>query len=224
LTSVTGAIVAQCITNLQLGILEADARFTRLVQRDEEELRGFNILQLTHEEDRVTNARHIENLQQHREPFVIVKRYVRADGSVCWVRNHVSCIGNGVGGTVYLGTVETIEAPEQDQRPLLAVARRMLKRRELRLSHIFSEPAADILIDLFVSEHMQREVHVSSACLASHVPPSTALRHLGLLEEKGLVARAADPYDKRRFILELTPPGRAMVIELLEAIERTEVR
>ncbi|MEP9359418.1 PAS domain-containing protein [Sphingomonas sp. KR3-1] len=222
----TGAFIAQCITNLELQILEADARFTDAVQRDEEELRAFNILQLTHEEDRVTNARHIENLQLYREPFVIVKRYVRADGSVCWVRNHVSCTSNGAGGTVYLATVELIEPPEEGERALVGVAKRMLKRRELRCirfgEDIFSEVAADILIDLFVSEHMSRDVYVSSACLASHVPPSTALRHLALLEERGLVARVADPFDKRRFMLGLTPCGRDKVIALLEAVKRTE--
>lgn len=224
----SGAIIARCITDQQTGILEADARFLELVQREMAEIRGLSVLELTHEHDRAPNRLHIDNLRNHGQPFVIVKRYVRADASVCWVRNHVSCTRDGLGGTVLLGTIELLDPPLEGAPMLLEVARRILKRRALRCGRfgedIFSEPAADILVDLFVNEQMRREVCVSSACLASHVPPTTALRHIGLLEDRGLVVRVADPFDKRRFLVELTELGRTRVTAMLEAIAQAEAR
>jgi hypothetical protein len=75
-------------------------------------------------------------------------------------------------------------------------------RRKRSILHnwadLFGEPAWDILLDLFIAAHDGRHVSVTSACLASGAPPSTALRWLQLLEEKGLVVRENDLRDARR--------------------------
>ena len=69
---------------------------------------------------------------------------------------------------------------------------------------LFGEGAWDILLDLYWARQEGRVVSVSSACLASAVPPTTGLRHLGRLERHDLVERCYDPFDKRRCFIALT--------------------
>lgn len=72
---------------------------------------------------------------------------------------------------------------------------------------LFGEPSWDMLLDLFIAQGRERPVSVSSACIASSMPQSTALRYVGLLEKVGLIRRAKDPQDGRRHYLELTDVG-----------------
>jgi hypothetical protein len=95
---------------------------------------------------------------------------------------------------------------------LAAVAYEQRRRRERFLPpDLFGEPAWDILLDLFIAGVTEREISVSSACLASAVPETTALRWIGELVERGLVKRRSDVVDKRRHFLSLSENGfRAM--------------
>jgi hypothetical protein len=89
------------------------------------------------------------------------------------------------------------------------VARRYLsarrRRSELAPTRLFADPAWDILLDLFAASAEGRRVSVSSACIASGVANSTALRWVGELVREGLVARRRDGRDARRTFLEIDP-------------------
>jgi DNA-binding MarR family transcriptional regulator len=78
------------------------------------------------------------------------------------------------------------------------------------------EAGWDILLDLRAAEGQRRKVSVSSACAASSVPPTTALRWIGHLVRDGLVWRTPDPVDRRRFFLGLTVQGRDIVDRSIE--------
>lgn len=78
---------------------------------------------------------------------------------------------------------------------------------------LFSDPAWDILLELFAAEQEARRVNISSAGLAAEIPLTTALRWINALEREGLVERVADPTDARRTFLSLTESGlRAMTL------------
>lgn len=91
---------------------------------------------------------------------------------------------------------------------LAAAARRYLRlRRErdaLLGARLFADPAWDLLLDLFAAGVEGGHVSVSSACIAAAVPPTTALRWLKLLEDRGLIERMPDPLDRRRCFLGIT--------------------
>lgn len=104
-----------------------------------------------------------------------------------------------------------------DRNALLATARAIYRNRRLRddvfgADGTFGEPAWDLLLDLYVATHDRKQVSVTAACAASAVPVTTALRWLGQLERQGLVVRLADPTDRRRMLVSLTPRA----IELME--------
>lgn len=91
-------------------------------------------------------------------------------------------------------TVEDIRAAALARRYLLMRRR----RSDLLGLHLFADPSWDMLLDLFVHWAGGVKVSVSSACLASGVPNTTALDHLRKLERTGLVWRSGDPQDRRR--------------------------
>lgn len=90
------------------------------------------------------------------------------------------------------------------------------RRQEIFSSELFADPAWDILLDLFVADAERRPVCVSSACIASGVPSTTALRWIKKLEEQRLIERHADAHDGRRQFVSLTRTGRAQVREWLD--------
>lgn len=87
----------------------------------------------------------------------------------------------------------------------LALRRRLLRRQLVGASWLFGEPAWDMLIDLFVNEIEGKSVAVSSLCLASGVPMSSALRLVQKLCDEELIHRRADPHDGRRYFVQLSP-------------------
>ena len=92
-------------------------------------------------------------------------------------------------------------------------------------SGLFGEPGWDILLDLYRARQEQRFVSVSSACIASAVPPTTGLRHIAALQRHGLVERQYDPFDARRCFVGLTDIGAAIMdrwFARLGAESRTE--
>jgi DNA-binding MarR family transcriptional regulator len=61
-------------------------------------------------------------------------------------------------------------------------------------------------------------VSVSSACIASGVASSTALRWIGELVQDGLVARRRDGADARRTFLEIDPAAADEVERWLQDV------
>lgn len=88
-----------------------------------------------------------------------------------------------------------------------ALIRAMVRARRARSMHLppdlFADPVWDMLLDLMAARIEGRKVAVSSLCAAAAVPPTTALRWIGVLSERGLVVRVADPTDGRRVHVEL---------------------
>ncbi|WP_243652853.1 winged helix DNA-binding protein [Novosphingobium sp. PhB165] len=72
-----------------------------------------------------------------------------------------------------------------------------------------------MLLDLFASECEGRRISVTTLCIASSVPSTTALQWIAILVSNGFVEREDDPDDKRRAHVSLTPKGRAAMIEYL---------
>ncbi|AQR74350.1 winged helix DNA-binding protein [Sphingomonas sp. LM7] len=97
-------------------------------------------------------------------------------------------------------------------------ARRM--RAQFFADELFADPAWDMLLDLFAAQLERRQVSVSSLCIAAAVPPTTALRWIGTLHEAGLFERQADPADRRRAYIGLSPKGLEGMRSYASAVKR----
>lgn len=75
-------------------------------------------------------------------------------------------------------------------------------------SGLFNDPAWEMMLDLAVAEASHRPMSVTSLCIGSGAPTTTALRRIEDLEGAGLLARTPDRRDRRRVLVSLTELGR----------------
>lgn len=104
--------------------------------------------------------------------------------------------------SAYRGPEDAEAAIDAPQVRAVIRARRM--RAQFFGPELFADPAWDMLLDLFAAGIERRRVSVSSLCIAAAVPPTTALRWIGTLNEAGLFERQADPSDRRRAYIGLS--------------------
>ncbi|MGX1309816.1 CheY-like chemotaxis protein/DNA-binding MarR family transcriptional regulator [Amorphus suaedae] len=83
-------------------------------------------------------------------------------------------------------------------------------------SSLFSDPSWDMLLDLALAEESGRAISVTSLCLASRAPTTTALRRIDELQAAGLVERVPDQQDRRRIVVQLTETGRTRMHEFVD--------
>jgi DNA-binding MarR family transcriptional regulator len=100
----------------------------------------------------------------------------------------------------------------------VALLRIRRKRNAVFGSGLFADPAWDMLLDLFVAEASGRQVSVTSLCIASGVPSTTALRYIEILERDELVIRIPDEDDRRRNWIELAPATSILLEQLLDEL------
>lgn len=97
-----------------------------------------------------------------------------------------------------------IRPPLPDPR----LVRRIIRNRQMRArffdGDLFADPAWDILLDLAAARAEHTRVSVTSLCIASGVPPTTALRWITQMVEAGLLQRVEDEVDRRRAFVTLT--------------------
>jgi DNA-binding MarR family transcriptional regulator len=123
---------------------------------------------------------------------------------------------------------DTVSRQGRADPDMLAFARRMISERSRRFQyfdgHLFSDPAWDIMLELFVAEIEMREVPVTNLCFTSNVPDTTVLRWIKSLCHEELVVRHKDKVDKRRVLVQLTRPAadamRRYIEEQMAAADR----
>jgi hypothetical protein len=105
------------------------------------------------------------------------------------------------------------------ENELLLLAKSILKERNQRAIYFptleFCEPVWDILLDLYISQKSLRKVSVSSCCIASNVPATTALRYISTLTSEGALVRVLDAHDSRRVFLILSSQIEQAIREYL---------
>ncbi len=105
-----------------------------------------------------------------------------------------------------------------------AEIRAFLRARRLREQYLpadlFADPAWDMILDLMAARLAGQRVSVSSLCIAASVPPTTALRWIRQLTERGVFLRIDDPVDGRRVFIELTDEAAGAFMAWAQAIRR----
>lgn len=103
---------------------------------------------------------------------------------------------------------ENADVGDADVAVTAADVRMIIRLRRLRerffAPDLFADPAWDMLLDLAAARIERARVAVSSLCIAAAVLPTTALRWIKAMTDRGLLRRIADPHDARRIFIQLS--------------------
>lgn len=129
------------------------------------------------------------------------------------------------------------DSPRRQQNPfeqLKALLLRKIRRRPLRLTEdhilsvilvrrargsvlgedLFSDPAWDILLELYAAKLGERTMTASELAQATETPGSTTRRWIAALEQRGLVGSTVDPLEPGRVCISLTAEGTSRMEHL----------
>lgn len=95
----------------------------------------------------------------------------------------------------------------------LFMARRL--REEVLGADLFSDPAWDILLDVYAATARGEKVQISSLSPMSGVPSSTARRWAHKLIELGILERERDPKDHRLTYIRLSKAGHQRIMTFI---------
>jgi hypothetical protein len=122
-------------------------------------------------------------------------------------------------GAEQVPTVTAAAIDLDDLNHARARAVRMLKLRRQRETSmgfgLFADPCWDMLLDLFVRRCAGMSTSVSSACISANVPATTALRHLAIMIERGLVTKQNSTKDNRVQYVDLSEAAFQQMVVLL---------
>jgi len=119
----------------------------------------------------------------------------------------------------------TTRPPLPDPRLVRAIIRQRSSRMRYFLDDMFADPAWDMLLDLTAARAEHTRVSVTSLCIASGVPNTTALRWITLMVQAGLVERVEDDTDRRRAFVQLTDRAAdAMARYFADNVSRLSLR
>ena len=77
-----------------------------------------------------------------------------------------------------------------------------------------------MLLELYLAEMEDRRESISSLCVASGAPSTTALRYIRSLTDAGLLVRSNDVHDRRRVFVGLSPDGLEHMHRLFDGFEQ----
>jgi hypothetical protein len=110
----------------------------------------------------------------------------------------------GAGGEGGERLVRQPRPPLPDPRLVRTIIRQRQLRAKFFDAELFADPAWDMLLDLTAARAEHARVSVTSLCIASGVPPTTALRWIGQMSQAGLLERVEDESDRRRAFIALS--------------------
>lgn len=101
-------------------------------------------------------------------------------------------------------------------------ARSIMRARALRAKHFpasfFSDPAWDILLELYALHCEGQRTMVSKLCLGAGVPATTVIRWIEKLCTDGFILRQEDQFDRRRVWVSISPAGFETMTRYLQQV------
>jgi hypothetical protein len=219
--------VFACCDQSDAQILVDPSRADRIIALGRALTRFSNLrLRELSEEDRVTLLRLIEQvgeIAQRLDQFGVGHAAIFGEGKAFRVESPGSDFAaqGGKGGKrLASGVSPTLP----DARTIRRIIRNRHARTRFFDGALFADPAWDILLDLTAARIESVRVSVTSLCIASGVPPTTALRWIGQMIQAGLLHRNEDDADRRRAFIALTDRAADMMARYFAEVGRSTAK
>ncbi len=193
-----------CLDQSEAQILVTPSRADRVIALGRTLARAGNRVRELSDEDRLALLRLTEQVGQIAQRLEALSS---SSGGAAADASPFRFEGAGDEGRLDEGTDRLVRAarpPLPDPR----LVRKIIRQRQLRArffeGDLFADPAWDMLLDLTAARAEHVRVSVTSLCIASGVPPTTALRWIGQMTDAGLLQRVDDETDRRRAFITLT--------------------
>ncbi|GAO53733.1 winged helix DNA-binding protein [Novosphingobium sp. MD-1] len=200
-----------CLDQSQPDILVAPSRADRMIALGSGLARRGKRVRELDDEDRLTLLRLTEQVSEIARTLARLSGEGDAEGAGGGtVEDKVSAFrfdGAEAGGARDRDNGRLARAtrpPLPDPRLIRRIARQRQLRARFFQGDLFADPAWDMLLDLTAARAEHARVSVTSLCIASGVPPTTALRWIAQMTDAGLFRRVEDDTDRRRAFIALT--------------------
>ena len=185
--------VGTVVVDLHQRIVHIDDQFLDIVGRDRDALIGQQALSFTYAEDVAANQPALDRLIAGGPGFTITKRYMRGDGAVIWVKNHVMKITNGMGSPLICATTERSGRPfaserlTRNYRAARQLCRGLVAGRRQLTPAIVQAPAIEALLLLYRAEIEGQSINVEQLAMQTGSAPTVMLRWVKLLQGRDLI-------------------------------------
>ncbi|MET0270870.1 MAG: hypothetical protein ABW173_10620 [Sphingomonas sp.] len=147
----------------------------------------------------------------------------RLADDIAQLENITARLKSRLAGQIALRLVPGTDGPSYaSQARTLLEARKRLQR--FLPGDYFSDPAFDMLLDLFVAAEAGESRSFKASAIASRVPAATAARYVDLMVRDGIVLRRTDPQDGRRTLLSLSDLAVASLRDWLASVPPIPLR
>jgi PAS domain S-box-containing protein len=138
---VENSAVGIAVADLEGRFLAANAAYQKMLGYTAEELRAFPFLGFSDENDPEANGTFVQELLEGRQQLQLEKPCWRKDGSLIWIRNHVSLVpGTDKASPFLMAIVEDVTGRKQ--------AEEQLQKKQAHLEELFEQsPGAVALLD-----------------------------------------------------------------------------
>lgn len=184
-------------------VLRADAGFGSIMHADPTSLVGRGLLDLTAPQDRDACRDLMRMLRRSGQPYRVVKRMLRLDGSMPWVDKTVAIADFGAGtdprASPIVVTIVPIRQPDGFGDPAHLLEMALFLRESRRAQGLMfgyqvfiGDIAWDMLLAAYIAEARGEMLTLDALVAETHAAASVVKRWIAALEREALIERESD--------------------------------
>jgi PAS domain-containing protein len=188
---------AHCVSTIEGVILAGDKGFCELLQREEAVFVGQSYKLFTDPRDLDRSSRMLSVLEESAAPVRLQKRYIRPDGSSVAANLFVTRFSNPdrLVSTLFWRDQGRQLPPARLWEAALRIRHVHAARVNLFGNELSTDPVGSLLVGIYLAEAEGRNLGVAEIADYAGLAPTTSLRWIRLLQERGFVEAGENQID-----------------------------